>query len=59
MSDDIGASLSMLQHASRPWLAPASTVKDLVSGSGLCFSLCGSQSLKGVPDEWSIFAVEP
>ena len=35
-----------------------STVKDLVSGSGLCFSHCGSQSLKGVPGEWSIFAVE-
>jgi class 3 adenylate cyclase len=35
-----------------------STVKDLVSGSGLRFSHRGNQSLKGVPDEWSIFAVE-
>jgi class 3 adenylate cyclase len=35
-----------------------STVKDLVSGSGLRFSHRGSHSLKGVPGEWSIFAVE-
>ncbi|HVR88902.1 MAG TPA: adenylate/guanylate cyclase domain-containing protein [Candidatus Limnocylindria bacterium] len=33
-----------------------STVKDLVSGSGLRFEQRGPRRLKGVPDEWQIFA---
>jgi class 3 adenylate cyclase len=36
----------------------SSTVKDLVAGSGLRFGDRGRQSLKGVPGEWHIFAVE-
>ena len=36
----------------------SSTVKDLVAGSGLRFGDRGSQSLKGVPGEWHIYAVE-
>jgi pimeloyl-ACP methyl ester carboxylesterase len=36
----------------------SSTVKDLVAGSGLRFSDRGSQSLKGVPDQWRIFATQ-
>jgi class 3 adenylate cyclase/pimeloyl-ACP methyl ester carboxylesterase len=36
----------------------SSTVKDLVAGSGLLFVERGSQSLKGVPGEWRLFAVE-
>jgi class 3 adenylate cyclase/pimeloyl-ACP methyl ester carboxylesterase len=36
----------------------SSTVKDLVAGSGLHFNDYGSRSLKGVPDEWRIFAVD-
>jgi pimeloyl-ACP methyl ester carboxylesterase len=36
----------------------SSTVKDLVAGSGLRFSDRGSQSLKGVPDQWRIFAAQ-
>jgi hypothetical protein len=36
----------------------SSTVKDLVAGSGITFADRGSQVLKGVPDEWRIFAVE-
>jgi pimeloyl-ACP methyl ester carboxylesterase len=35
----------------------SSTVKDLVAGSGLQFSDRGRQSLKGIPDEWQLFAV--
>jgi class 3 adenylate cyclase len=35
----------------------SSTVKDLVAGSGIEFEERGSQALKGVPDEWRIFAV--
>lgn len=33
------------------------TVKDLVAGSGFCFDSRGSHRLKGVPDEWELFAV--
>ena len=32
------------------------TVKDLVAGSGLLFDDRGPQLLKGVPEEWRIFA---
>ena len=35
----------------------SSTAKDLVTGSGLQFENRGSHTLKGVPDEWRIFAV--
>jgi len=36
----------------------SSTVKDLVAGSGLRFAGRGTHALKGVPDEWRLFAVE-
>ncbi len=36
----------------------SSTVKDLVIGSGLRFSDRGPHSLKGVPDEWRLYALE-
>jgi pimeloyl-ACP methyl ester carboxylesterase len=36
----------------------SSTVKDLVAGSGLHFRDRGLQTLKGVPGEWRLFAVE-
>jgi class 3 adenylate cyclase len=35
------------------------TVKDLVVGSGIEFTDRGSHELKGVPDEWQLFAVAP
>jgi class 3 adenylate cyclase len=34
----------------------SSTVKDLVSGSGLHFVDRGTYPLKGVPEEWRLFA---
>jgi class 3 adenylate cyclase len=34
----------------------SSTVRDLVSGSGLSFEDRGAHVLKGVPDEWRLFA---
>ena len=34
----------------------SSTVKDLVSGSGLLFVDRGTHPLKGVPGEWRLFA---
>jgi class 3 adenylate cyclase len=36
----------------------SSTVKDLVARSGLQFIDRGLQVLRGVPDEWRLFAVE-
>ena len=33
------------------------TVKDLVAGSRLSFDDRGEHSLKGVPDEWRLYAV--
>jgi class 3 adenylate cyclase len=36
----------------------SSTVKDLVAGSGITFVDRGPHVLKGVPDEWRVFAVE-
>jgi class 3 adenylate cyclase len=35
----------------------SSTVKDLVAGSGLAFDDRGTHALKGVPDEWRLYAV--
>lgn len=35
----------------------SSTVKDLVVGSGIHFEDLGPRSLKGVPDQWRLFAV--
>ena len=34
------------------------TVRDLVAGSGLVFSDRGVHSLKGVPEEWRLYAAE-
>ncbi len=36
----------------------SSTVKDLVAGSGLRFADRGEHSLKGVPGEWRLYAVQ-
>jgi DNA-binding NarL/FixJ family response regulator len=35
----------------------SSTVRDLVAGSGIEFADLGRHALKGVPDEWQLFAV--
>lgn len=52
----IGARVTSLASAGE--VLVSSTVKDLVAGSGLRFSDRGGQSLRGVPGEWRIFAVE-
>jgi class 3 adenylate cyclase len=52
----IGARVASLAGAGE--VLVSSTVKDLVAGSGLRFGDRGSQSLKGVPGEWHIYAVE-
>jgi class 3 adenylate cyclase len=35
----------------------SSTVRDLVAGSGLVFADRGPHQLKGLPDEWKLFAL--
>jgi class 3 adenylate cyclase len=52
---DIGARVAA--EAADGEVLVSSTVKDLVAGSGLEFEDRGSHRLKGVPDEWRLFAV--
>jgi pimeloyl-ACP methyl ester carboxylesterase len=52
----IGARVAALAGAGE--VLVSSTVKDLVAGSGLRFGDRGSRSLKGIPGEWHIYAVE-
>jgi len=51
----IGARIAGQAHPSE--VLVSSTVRDLVAGSGIRFEDRGSHSLKGVPGEWSLFAV--
>ena len=52
----IGARIATLAAAGE--VLVSNTVKDLVAGSGLSFRDRGAQSLKGVPGDWRLFAVE-
>jgi hypothetical protein len=36
---------------------PRDLVKDLVAGSGIEFEERGAHELKGIPDEWRLYAV--
>jgi class 3 adenylate cyclase len=64
MGDDIGG-ISVHIAARVTSLAGAGevlvsrTVKDLVAGSGITFEDRGRHVLKGVPDEWELFAASP
>ena len=51
----IGAQVASLAGPGEVFLSR--TVKDLVAGSGLEFESRGVHVLKGVPDEWHVFAV--
>jgi class 3 adenylate cyclase len=51
----IGARVAALAGAGE--VLASSTVKDLVVGSGIEFESRGSHTLKGVPEEWRLFAV--
>ena len=44
-------------HARPGEVLVSSTVKDLVAGSGLTFDERGVHELKGIPGQWSLFAV--
>jgi pimeloyl-ACP methyl ester carboxylesterase/class 3 adenylate cyclase len=52
----IGARVA--QEAQPGEVLVSSTVKDLVAGSGLRFRERGAAALKGVPDEWRLYAVD-
>jgi class 3 adenylate cyclase len=51
----IGARISALAGAGDVFVS--STVKDLVTGSGIEFDERGTHELKGVPGEWRVFSV--
>jgi len=53
----VGARVAALAAPSE--VLVTSTVKDLVLGSGLEFEARGTHTLKGVPGEWTLFAVVP
>ena len=52
----IGARIAALAQGGE--VLVSSTVKDLVAGSGLRFRERGVHVLRGVPDEWRLFAVD-
>ncbi len=51
----IGSRIAALAGPGEVWVSR--TVKDLTAGSGLVFSERGVHALKGVPDEWELFAL--
>ena len=52
----IGARIAALARPGE--ILVSRTVKDLVTGSGIVLEDRGSHALKGVPEEWQIYAVE-
>ena len=52
----VGARVGALAHAGE--VLATSTVQTLVLGSGISFADRGVHRLKGVPDQWQLFAVE-
>jgi len=64
LGDDIGGiavhiAARVLAQAGAGEICCSRTVKDLVAGSGFAFADRGTRSLKGVPDSWQLYAVEP
>ena len=50
----IAARISDLAEADE--ILVSSTIKDLVSGSGIAFSDRGTRRLRGIPDEWRVYS---
>jgi pimeloyl-ACP methyl ester carboxylesterase len=64
MGDDVGGIAVHIAARVNAVAAPGEilvsrTVRDLVVGSGIAFEERGTQTLKGVPGEWSLLAVVP
>ncbi len=57
MAVNIGARIGAIADAGE--VLVSSTVRELVVGSGLEFIDRGTQTLKGAPGEWRLFAIEP
>ena len=53
----VNVAARIVTHAGSGEVLVSSTVKELVLGSGLEFTERGTHVLKGVPDEWRLFAV--
>ncbi len=63
MGDDVGGiavniAARVLAEAANNEMWISRTVKDLVFGSGFRFAKRGTYCLKGIPGEWSLYAVE-
>ena len=61
-TDDVGGIAVHIAQRVSTLAAPAEvlvspTVKDLVAGSGIEFTDRGTHTLRGIPDEWRLFAV--
>jgi class 3 adenylate cyclase len=53
----VNVAARIIAHARAGEIVVSGTVKELVLGSGIEFTDRGSHTLKGVPDEWHLFAV--
>jgi class 3 adenylate cyclase len=63
LGDDIGGiavhiAARVMAAAGAGEIVCSRTVKDLVAGSGFAFEDRGAHSLKGVPDQWQLYAVQ-
>jgi len=63
LGDDIGGiavhiAARVLTQAGTGEILCSRTVKDLVAGAGFAFTDRGTYQLKGVPDQWQLYAVE-
>jgi class 3 adenylate cyclase len=56
LDEDIAA--RVLGRAGAGEIVCSRTVKDLVAGSGFAFADRGTHRLKGIPDDWQLYAVE-
>ena len=52
----VNVAARIVGHAGAGEVLVSSTVRELVLGSGIEFAERGSHALKGVPDEWSLYA---
>lgn len=48
----------VMAHAQDGGILVSGTVKDLVVGSGIGFTACGTVELKGVPSDWSLYELD-
>jgi class 3 adenylate cyclase len=53
---NIGSRVMAMAGPGEVWVSR--TVKDLTIGSGLKFADRGRHALKGVPDEWELYALD-